>query len=325
MTSIDALQSLAGSYPPPAKATIAELARVYERRNQQEALDVAAIAANVTAAEIVNLGLDPEFDPLLMKAFRLQYPNVDPASLLGSSQSRLEGLANGIKGKYFEVLVEDRLNHGYTLGELRLGVGQVARIAESPTQAGWDLEIVRTDDESTVELLQLKATTSMAYIKQALTNYPDIRIAVPSEVDGLAQDILRTDIAHDDLDFAVRQQVGDLAEGAAPDLIDQVTGFAFDSLPIVPAVLIATIEGRKVILGRSSIEESLQRSVMRMRTATAFSALGATLVAIDAGILSIPATTAVRIAWTRFSNRTAIGILANEKAEELRSIVIKSV
>ena len=320
MTSFDGLQALAGSYPPLAKAAIAELARDYERRNQQEALDVAAIAANVTAAALLNLGLEPEFDPFLMKAFRLQYPNVDPGSLMGSSQSRLEGLANGIKGKYFEVLVEDRLNHGETLGELHLGVGEVARIAESSTQAGWDLEIVRTHDGSTVELLQLKATMSMAYIKQALINYPDIRIAVPSEVAGLAQNILMTDIAHADLDSAVRQQVGELAEGAVPDLIDQAAGFAFDSLPMVPSVLVATIEGRKVILGRSSIEESLQRSAMRMRKATAFSALGATLVALDAGILSIPATTAVRVAWGRFSNRTATGNLASVKAEELRSI-----
>jgi hypothetical protein len=325
MTSFEALQSLASSYPPPAKATIIEVARGYERRNQQEALDVAAIAANVTAAAIVNLDLEPEIDPLLMKAFRLQYPNVDPGSLLGRSQSQLEGFANGIKGKYFEVLVEARLNHGDTLGELHLEVGQIARIAESPTQAGWDLEIVRTHDGSTVELIQLKATTSLAYIKQALIDYPDIRIAAPSEVDGLAQDILRTDITHADLEYAAQQQVGELAEGAVPDLIDQATEFAFDSLPIVPAVLVATIEGRKVILGRSSIEEALQRSALRMRSATAFSVLGATLAALDAGIFSIPATTAARVAWGRFSNRIATGNLVSEKAEELRSIGSRSI
>ena len=100
----------------------------------------------------------------------LALPPLHPESLVGASEDRLEGLANGIKGKYFEVLVEGRLNNDESLGELILGPGQVARIAESPTQEGWDLEILNTNDGSVVEVLQLKATTSMSYVKRALTD-----------------------------------------------------------------------------------------------------------------------------------------------------------
>ena len=215
----DSLRSLADSYSTEDRSALAELARNFEHRRQQEILDIAAVAADVSLDSILNLGLEPDSDPLVMKAFRLQYPNVDPESLVGGSEDRLEGLANGIKGKYFEVLVEYRLNNGESLGELTLGPGQLARIAESPTQEGWDLEIVNTDDGSVVEVLQLKATTYMSYVKRALTDYPDIRVAAPSEIDGVAQEILQTDISDEDMAEAVQRHVSELSEDAVTDAL----------------------------------------------------------------------------------------------------------
>ena len=52
-------------------------------------------------------------------------------------------------------------------------------------QEGWDLQIRNVEDGSLVEQIQLKASTSMSYVKTALDRYPDIRVAVPSEVDGV--------------------------------------------------------------------------------------------------------------------------------------------
>ncbi|MCH8103444.1 MAG: hypothetical protein IIB28_09875, partial [Chloroflexi bacterium] len=200
MSDYHALRSLADQYPAADRAELADLARQYERRQQEEILDIAAVAADVSVDSILNLGLEPEINPQLEEAFRLQYPHVNPLSLSGASKERLEGLANGIKGKYFEVLVADRLNRGESVGELTLGPGQIAEIAESPTQAGWDLQIVSTDDGSIIEELQLKATESMSYVKSALTRYPDIRVVAPSEIDGVAEAILQTDISDTDLE-----------------------------------------------------------------------------------------------------------------------------
>ena len=314
----DSLRSLADSYSTEDRSALADLARRYEHRRQQEILDIAAVAADVAIVTILNLGLEPESDPLVMTAFRRQYPNVNPESLVGASQDRLEGLANGIKGKYFEVLVEDRLNNGESLGELSLGPGQVARVAESPTQEGWDLEIVNTDDGSVVEALQLKATTSMSYVKRALTDYPDIRVAVPSEVDGVAEEILQTDISHDDIEEAVQRQVGELSEDEVTNALHQGAEWAFDAVPLVPAVLVAVTEGRRVLIRSSSIQESLQRGARRLGKSATFSTLGATLVALGAGPLLVPASTAARVAWGRISSRIAMTGFLESKTEEIR-------
>ena len=318
MKEIDALRQLAEKYTTRDRSSLAELARQYEHRNQQEILEIAAIAADISADSILNLGLEPESNPLILQAFQLQYPNVDQDSLVGASDERLGGLANGIKGKYFEVLVRDRLNDGESLGELRLGPGQVARLAVSSTQEGWDLEIVNVEDGSIVEQIQLKATTSMSYIKSALDQNPDIRVAVPSEVDGVKDEILRTDISDNDLAEAVNRQLGEQSEAALTDTLDRSTEWAFDAVPIVSGILVALTEGRLVLIGRSSLDESLQRGARRLGKSAAFSTLGATLVALDAGILSVPTTTAARIAWARLTNRIASGEYLQMKTSEIR-------
>ena len=315
---IDSLQQLAEYYPARDRSSLADLARHYENKSQREILEIAAIAADVSANSILNLGLEPESDPRFMESFQLQYPNVNLDSLVGASEERLAGLANGIKGKYFEVLVRDRLNNGDSLGELRLGPGQIARLAESPTQEGWDLEIVNVEDGSLVEQLQLKATTSMSYVKTALEKYPDIRVAVPSEMDGVKDEILRTDISGNNLTEAVNRQLGEQSEDALNNMLDQGAEWAFDAVPIVSGILIALTEGRLVLIGRSSLDESLQRGARRLGKSAAFSTLGATLVALDAGILSVPTTTAARVAWGRLTNRIASGEYLQMKTSEIR-------
>ena len=318
MKEIDSLQQLAEYYPARDRSALADLARQYENRSQREILDIAGTAADVSADSILNLGLEPESNPLIMEAFRLQYPNVDQESLVGASEERLSGLANGIKGKYFEVLVRERLNGGESLGELLLGPGQVARLADDPTQEGWDLEIVNEEDGSLLEQIQLKATTSLSYIKSALDKNPDIRVAVPSGIDGVRDEILRTDISDNDLAEAVNRQLGEQSEDALADMLDWSAEWAFDAVPIISGILVALTEGRLVLLGRANLDESLQRGVRRLGKSAAFSTLGATLVALDAGILSVPTTTAARVAWGRFTNRIASGEYLQMKTTEIR-------
>ncbi len=125
MSEYGSLRSLASEYAAAGESEFADLARKYERRNQQEVLDIAAIAADVSSDSILDLGLEPESNPLLAEAFRLQYPHADPISA-GDSAERLEGLVYGIKWKYFEGLVADRLNRGEGLGKLILRPGLLA-------------------------------------------------------------------------------------------------------------------------------------------------------------------------------------------------------
>jgi hypothetical protein len=311
------LQSLAAEYPAADETELNDLAKKYERRQQYEILDIAAVATDVSADSILNLGLEPESDPLIAEAFRLQYPHADPISP-DDSLERLEGLANGIKGKYFELLVADHLNRGESLGELTLGPGQIAQIADSPTQAGWDVQIVNEDDGSVIEELQLKATDSMSYIKSALTEYPDIRVVALSDIDGVAEEILQTNISDADLEDAAHQYVGESSEDAVTDVLHQGAEWAFDATPVIPAILVAITEGKSVFVGRSSMDEALRRGARRMARAAAFSTLGATIAALHAGLLSVPATAAARIAWNRVANRIAMGELLELKARQIR-------
>ena len=68
----------------------------------------------------------------------------------------------------------------------------------------------------------------------------------------------------------------------------------------------------------SYLDESLLRGARRLGRSAGFSTLGATLVALDAGILSVPTTTAARIAWARLTNRIASGEYLEMKTLEIR-------
>ena len=60
------------------------------------------------------------------------------------------------------------------------------------------------------------------------------------------------------------------------------------------AVVIAVTEGRAIFLGRASMEEALHRGAKRLQESAIFTTLGATLTALDAGVISLPTTVAAR-------------------------------
>ena len=321
--SYERLQTLADSYPAQEKPELENLATQYRATQEQEILRIAAIAADVSVDSILNLGLEPDEDLQAWRAFRLQYPNVDRASLQGASEERLEGIANGIKGKLFELEVIDHLNNGESVGGLALGLGQFARLAESPTQEGWDVEIFNADG-SVAEQLQLKASETLSYIKSAFETYPGIRIAVPSEVDATADNLLGTDISLGSLGKRAHGQANESAEGPIENALDQTAELAFDSIPIVSTVFVVAIEGRRVLMGRQSIEQAMKRTARRIGKATLFSTLGATLVALGAGVISVPTSVAGKIAWDRVDNRIAIGDFLESKTSEIVALTYSS-
>ncbi len=141
---------------------------------------------------------------------------------------------------------------------------------------------------------------------------------MPSEVDGVKDEILRTGISDNDLAEAVNRQLGEQSEDALNDMLGRSAEWAFDAVPIVSAILVAVTEGRLVLIGRSNLDESLQRGVRRLGKSAAFSTIGATLVALDAGILSVPTTTTARVAWARLTNRIASGEYLQMKTTEIQ-------
>lgn len=116
----------------------------------------------------------------IINAYQAAYPNLaenisfqdKAASLEGEA---LEGFISGIKGKLFEQQYVEYLNQG------NLPDGYVAVLASSPTQPGWDIAI-EGENGTITSLLQVKATDSVSYVKEALDKYPNIDVVTTEEV-----------------------------------------------------------------------------------------------------------------------------------------------
>ena len=95
----------------------------------------------------------------ISEAFHLTYPHVDINKLATLGQSDRMNYVNGLVGKLFEIRVRDALNAGHPVGGLRLGDGQIAKLAEVANQQGWDIQV-----EPGNELFQLKCSDDIHYM-----------------------------------------------------------------------------------------------------------------------------------------------------------------
>jgi hypothetical protein len=190
--------------------------------------------AMISSAAVNALWVNGSFDSSLLNgqqidSFTLAFPNLEINDVANYSGESLEGLITAWKGKLFEVKVRDDLNNGETVGNLHLENGQIAVLADSPTQPGWDLAIM-DENGYVVDELQLKSTDLISYVENSAERYPDISILATSEVEGaLSQyaEIIPTDFSN--------QQIGD-------ELTNAVVGGGIDSawdviLPILPLII----------------------------------------------------------------------------------------
>lgn len=250
------------------------------------------------------------------EAFRLAYPNVELLSLAGRSPAEVEGFLSAWKGKYFEVVIRDKLNAGEWVGDIHLGPGQTAVLAESATQLGWDLQIIDPDGAVAREL-QLKATQSLAYIKQALERYPDIDVLTTDEVmdagGEAVHSIFASGFSDSVLEQTIRTPMEALLDSPLEELVETV-------LPGLPFVLIATGEGRKVLMGRKSFNLAMQDGLYRVARTGAAIGIGALVVLLDGGILSIPASFLSRMSFDRYNVMTRSVTALEKRIEMLRPL-----
>jgi hypothetical protein len=252
------------------------------RRKRQSLLDVAMEAS----AAQVQAGADFEdLDPRLQQAVRDTNPGLDQSSWFSMDAEEHIGA------------VVDRLNAGEQVGDLVLASGQQALIAESMTQPGWDVRIVN-DEGTVVQYLQMKATDSGAYIREALERYPDFQIVSTSEVagqlDGHAM-VLDAGIDDDEL----RRQVGG-AVGLADEAVTE--RFVDYFCPLWPLMAIAAMEGYRVSIGQASIDAFVEQMAARGKRLLAIKLAGATVFALGGGLLAIPAGLAGGLWYDRFRN-----------------------
>jgi hypothetical protein len=235
---------LKNKYRGQGQDNIGNLYKYYASRKADTLVDAMAAAIGVSAlAANGAINLD-SITPAMEEAFKSSFPNKAIADLADMNTEQLQGVISNWKGKLFEINVRDKLNHGDIVGDVSLGEGQFAELAESLNQPGWDLRIFNADG-SVADFLQLKATNSMSYINEALTKYPDIDILATSEVAELSENLLNSNISNDEL--------------TAPliNILDSNESVVDFILPGLPFLIIAASEGRKVFVKKTDLDSAV--------------------------------------------------------------------
>lgn len=240
-------------------------------------LDLAVVAAslgsNVAEAEAA-LG-----DPLVVRA--LEMTTNRPLEELAANPHALAGALNTAKGKYFELLVEKKLNASEVVGDLVIKADQHVQLADSMNQPGWDIAVLDSHDE-VADVIQLKATDSQTYIAETLDRYPDIKILATTEVAGIDPThnmVIDSGISN----RTIEHFLGDAIDYGANGSISFVDAFN----PLFPLIFIAATEGYKVVLGKKSVELAVLTSTHRAGNSMTGLAVGSLCQAIGFGWISI--------------------------------------
>jgi len=138
----------------------------------------ACVLSGLTATQMLHKGVPKD----VQEAFEKQYSDlaaensfIDTWSSYDDYEARL-GFVNGIKGQLFEIKYVEHLNEN-------LDAGYTASMSDSPVNEGWDIKITGPNNEI-ADLLQLKATTTASYVKDAIESYPEIDVVTLSDLQG---------------------------------------------------------------------------------------------------------------------------------------------
>ena len=285
----------------------------YAHQRELSVLDAVAATAAVNALFLSDQIDQSAITPQMRDAFGLAFPNRSIENLNGLSPESAKGWLGAWKGKLFEVEVRDRLNDGGRVGDIQLGLGQVAELADIPIQPGWDLQILN-GDRSVATDLQLKATTSLSYVKRAIEENPDIDILATEEVASkMSEEIFNSGISNTELEAQVEKPMEELLDSPLEQTAEAV-------LPGLPFVLIATTEGRKVLMGRQTFQLALSRSVQRGVKTTAAAGAGALAILVGAGVISLPAAFASRMSIDRFTVYKGLSSRLESDIHSLRNL-----
>jgi hypothetical protein len=220
----------------------------YSTKRKQSLIDLVVDAANL--AHTIRDDASRLNDPLVAAAIRDTNPTFDFSN--PPTGQALEGAVNAAKGKYFEYLVVDRLNNGERVGDVVLPDGFTAKVAESMTQPGWDIQIL--DHNSRVaDYLQLKATDNAGYIREALDRYPDITILTTDEAArarASGAHLLDADISDNWLNDRICEAMGAADVSFGKPFVD-----AFN--PLLALAFIVATEGYRVTVSDKDARQAI--------------------------------------------------------------------
>lgn len=233
---LDALRSELASVGEAARKdserTLGRIEAARRQRRKAEMLDT-LVVGGVSLATVLD---EPDAVPARVEeAFELAYPGLATHESFATvvermSTAELPGLVAGVKGKLFELELVDHLNNG------GLPDGLEAQMAQSATQASWDLQIVDGSGQ-VVDVLQAKATESVHYVLEAIKRYPSIDVTTTEEVYaqllalGMAEGVTNSGISESALETQVLQAADGQALGL-DDLLPSTLGLAVIGLSV---------------------------------------------------------------------------------------------
>jgi hypothetical protein len=306
---------LKSSYESFRGRDVNDLYKHYVQKREKALLDSIAAATAINGIFFSDYIDYDKITPEMADAFQTSFPNLELSDLSKMSEDQLEGIISNWKGKLFEFNVRDNLNAGEMVGDIQLEEGQFAVVADSLNQPGWDLQILNTDGTIARDL-QAKATDSLSYINEAFEKYPDIDIISTSEVAGLNDNLLNSDISNADITNSLVDPMKSLFDSP-------VENFLEDVFPMLPVLIITTTEGRKCIMGKQTAMEGLQSGIKRGTRSAASMGLGALLAWMDFGVFSIGGTFALNYFWSRHEDSNEALKILGKKERELRLLAAK--
>ncbi|MFC4025219.1 hypothetical protein ACFOUV_15595 [Oceanobacillus longus] len=293
------------------KDGITSLYKRYIKEREQLLLEIAASVVALDGITDLMQGVHYErITPQMEESFTLAFPNKELSDLEGMDGEALVGLLTAWKGKYFEVMVRDELNSGEAIGDIQLENGQTAVLADSPTQPGWDLQIVNGNgvvDED----FQLKATESLSYVKSAIAENPNIDVIATDEVfenpDKVVEQMHASGISDADLESYIENPV-----------MNNVSDYIF---PFSSFVIITLSEGRKLMMGKQSLNYAISNSFEKMvKSGISLGAGTLAFLLTDMGVVSIPTTIATRLGIDRYQLMDKVNKKMDEKRKEIKKL-----
>lgn len=288
------IKAIKSNYESADWKDVRELYAKYLRKREKPLMDSISSAMAVNSILISDQIDYSKITPDMEIAFHQTFPNMKIDDLEGMNSEQLTGVISNWKGKLFELNVRDKLNAGEYVGNIQLEEGQMAVVAESLNQPGWDLQILN-EDGSVAQELQAKATDSLGYINEAFEKYPDIDIISTEEIAEVNSSLLNSNLTNEELTESIMQPMQSLFDTTLENFLESF-------FPALPVMIIAGSEGRNYILGKQSALQGFENILKRGTRSAASIGFGAILAWFDFGLLSLGGTFGLNYIWGRYDD-----------------------
>ena len=235
----------------------------------------------------------------LFESYSAQYPRLAEAKSLYDSAvektaegaESMQGLISGLKGKYFEINLEQSLSNTYP--------GWDFTISENATQPIWDLKGIGPEGEELFIQAKMGGLEYASDVKARMLESPDVMFATSTEIQEkilesspeLASQFIEVDTLNSELTNEVIENTEQLIANFGLDMPDQIG----DMLPyggeIVAGITLLN-ELSKVKKDFQHIEISDKRRVQGLRAIMAISRFGigtvSTLFGVSLGTAILP-------------------------------------